>query len=148
MPITGVFGIQKFSRQGCGMAVFAFSCSTKQQRVLCVYCASAGKPAGVIAEQQEDPQMKIFAEQALSAVSWIQRDDKVIRQVFTDMIDTQIAGDQPLQQTIMNAETKINSLIKSDMRKLFSCHPYYLFRTSRAFSVWRCAIYSCVSAAN
>ncbi len=86
-----------------------------QQNSSAYYASIARRPGSqrsVIAEQQEDPQMKIFAEQALSAVSWIQRDDKVIRQVFTDMIDTQIAGDQPLQQTIMNAETKINSLIK------------------------------------
>ena len=72
----------------------------------------AGSQRSIIASQQEDPQMKIFAEQALSAVSWVQRDEKVIGQVFTDMIDAQIAGDQPLQQTILNAEIKINAMIK------------------------------------
>lgn len=79
------------------------------------YTAIARRPGSqrsVIAAQQEDPEMKIFAEQALSAVSWVQRDDVVIRQVFTDMIDAQIAGDQSLQQALTNAETKINSLMK------------------------------------
>lgn len=71
-----------------------------------------GSQRATIAAQQNDPQMKMFAEQALSAVSWIQLDEQVIRKVFTDMIDAQIAGDQPLQQTILNAETKINALIK------------------------------------
>ncbi|MEK7493773.1 MAG: extracellular solute-binding protein [Patescibacteria group bacterium] len=80
------------------------------------YYASAtqrpGSQRSIITTQQEYPEMKVFAEQALSAVSWVQRDDTVIRQVFTDMIDAQIAGDQPLQQTILNAETKINALMK------------------------------------
>lgn len=85
------------------------------QNISAYYASASQRPGSqrsVIAAQQEDPQMKIFAEQALSAVSWIQRDNAVIRQVFTDMIDTQIAGDQSLQQTIANAETKINSLMK------------------------------------
>ncbi|MBI5913618.1 extracellular solute-binding protein [Candidatus Azambacteria bacterium] len=87
-----------------------------QHDISAYYAAAAQRPGSqrsVIAAQQQDPQMKIFAEQGLSAVSWIQRDEKVIRQVFTDMIDAQIAGDQPLQQTIQNAETKINSLLKT-----------------------------------
>lgn len=86
-----------------------------QQNSSMYYASIARRPGSqrsVIAAQQEDPEMKIFAEQALSAASWIQRDDAAIRQVFTDMIDAQIAGDQPLQQTVLNAETKINSLMK------------------------------------
>lgn len=86
------------------------------QHNISAYYASAtqrpGSQRSVIAAQQEDPQMKIFAEQALSAVSWVQFDEKVIKQVFTDMIDAQIAGNQQLQQTILNAETKINAMIK------------------------------------
>lgn len=86
------------------------------QHNVSAYYASVTRRSGsrrsVIAVQQEDPQVKMFAEQALSAVSWIQLDDQVIKQVFTDMIDAQVTGDQPLQQAIANADTKINTLMK------------------------------------
>lgn len=86
-----------------------------QHNVSAYYASVTQRPGSrrsVIAVQQEDPQVKMFAEQALSAVSWIQLDDQVIKQVFTDMIDAQVTGDQPLQQAILNADTKINTLMR------------------------------------
>ena len=86
-----------------------------QHNISAYYASVTQRPGSlrsVIAAQQEDPQIKMFAEQALSAVSWIQLNDQVIRQVFTDMIDAQVTGDQPLQQAITNADTKINTLMK------------------------------------
>ncbi|MCR4323331.1 MAG: extracellular solute-binding protein [Candidatus Azambacteria bacterium] len=85
------------------------------QKDISAYYGTSGRPGAqrsVVAIQQKDSQMKVFAEQALSAVSWVQYNAEVVKQVFTDMIDTQIASDQPLQQTILNAETTINALIK------------------------------------
>ncbi len=86
-----------------------------QHNISAYYASVTQRPGSlrsVIAAQQEDPQIKMFAEQALSAVSWIQLDDQVIKQVFTDMIDAQVTGDQPLQQAILSADTKINTLMK------------------------------------
>ena len=86
-----------------------------QHNISAYYASVTQRPGSrrsVIAAQQEDPQMKVFAEQALSAVSWIQLDNQVIKQVFTEMIDAQVAGDQPLHQAILNADTKINTLMK------------------------------------
>lgn len=67
----------------------------------------------VIAEQQQDPNMKVFADQALSAVSWLQIDHAVISDVFVEMIESQISGDQTIKQTIENGERKINALMKT-----------------------------------
>ena len=66
-----------------------------QHNISAYYASVTQRPGSlrsVIAAQQEDPQIKMFAEQALSAVSWIQLDDQVIKQVFTDMIDAQVTG--------------------------------------------------------
>lgn len=79
------------------------------------YLTATGRPAAqkdLIVRQQQDAQMKVFANQALSAVSWIQMDANVIKDVFTQMIDTQITSDQSFRQTLDSGESKINSLTK------------------------------------
>ena len=119
MPITGVSVYKNSLSKDAAWRFPRFLAQQNSSRVLCVYCASAGKPAERDRRATGRPADEYSPSRRFPAVSWIQQDDKVIRQVFLDMIDTQVAGDQPLQQTIMNAETKINSLIKSDMRKLF-----------------------------
>jgi len=79
------------------------------------YLTATGRPAAqkdLIVHQQEDPQMKAFANQALSALTWIQLDANVIKDVFTQMIDTQLTSDQSFQQTLSAAESKINATVK------------------------------------
>lgn len=72
-----------------------------------------GSQKSVIADQQQDPNMKVFADQALSATSWLQLDHEVISDVFVEMIEAQISGDQSIKQTIENGERKINALMKT-----------------------------------
>lgn len=79
------------------------------------YLASTGRPAAqkqFIANQQKDEKMKIFADQALSAVSLPQVNEKVIRDGFTEMIEAQISGDQSFSQTLQTAEAKMNVLLR------------------------------------
>lgn len=81
------------------------------------YLTETKRPAAqkqLIAEQQKDPLMKAFADQALSAVSWPQRDEKVVREVFTEMIETQITTDRPFRQTLDAGAAKMNA----EFRKL------------------------------
>src|SRR3989344_70483 len=67
----------------------------------------------LVLEQQGNSEMKIFADQALTAVSWIKKGKSVIDQVFLDMIEGQISSSQTAGQMIIKvAENKINSSIK------------------------------------
>ncbi len=79
------------------------------------YLALTGRPAGqrqLVEGQQQDQKMKVFADQALSAVSWPQPDSTVIEDAFVEMIETQITSDQRFRQTLAAAEAKINSLLR------------------------------------
>lgn len=74
---------------------------------------TSGSRKSVIAEQQQDQNVKVFADQALSAVSWMQLDRAVISEVFVEMIESQISGDQSIKQTLESGERKINALMKT-----------------------------------
>ena len=85
----------------------------ENQKYFASVMQTAGSRKSVIAEQQQEPSVKVFADQALSATSWLQLDHDVIRDVFVEMIEAQISGDQSVKQTIENGERKINALMKT-----------------------------------
>jgi len=70
----------------------------------------------IIVKQQQNEELKVHADQALSAVSWLQLDEQIITQVFTEMIETQISSDQPVRQTVRQGEIKLNSLLNNQIR--------------------------------
>ena len=71
------------------------------------------KPLSKLENGLKNSEMKIFADQALTAVSWIKKGKSIIDQVFLDMIEGQISSSQTAGQMIMKeAENKINSSIK------------------------------------
>lgn len=79
------------------------------------YLSLTGRPAAhkvLIQKQQQDQRMKVFADQALSAVTWLQRDVSVIRNAFIQMIDAQATSDQTPLQTLSTAEVEINALLR------------------------------------
>lgn len=79
------------------------------------YLAATGRPAAhkaLIQKQQQDQKMKVFADQALSAISWLQRDAAVIRNAFVRMLDAQATSDQTPRQTLSAAEVEINALLR------------------------------------
>ncbi|MEK7519868.1 MAG: extracellular solute-binding protein [Patescibacteria group bacterium] len=96
-------------------AAWQFVSFLAQSGVSRAYLAATGRPAAqrtLVVEQQQNPAMKAFANQSLTAVSWAQPDATVVRDVFLEMIEAQITTDQPVKQTIQNGESKINALVK------------------------------------
>ena len=79
------------------------------------YLSATKRPASqktLVLEQQQNPGMKAFADQALTAVSWIKKGKDIIDQTFLDMIESQISSSQTSGQAIKDAENKINSSIR------------------------------------
>ena len=79
------------------------------------YLNTTKKPAAqksLVVEQQSDPRLGVFATQGLTAFFWTQLDESVIKQVFREMIETQLTSDQPSSLAIKSAEAKIKSLMK------------------------------------
>ncbi len=66
----------------------------------------------VIAKQQQIPDLKVFADQALTAVSVNRIDFALLRSVFTQMIESQVSGDQSLRQSLQNAASTMNASLK------------------------------------
>ncbi|MBX4211739.1 MAG: extracellular solute-binding protein [Candidatus Yanofskybacteria bacterium] len=62
--------------------------------------------------QRNDPDLGVFAVQALSAVSWYQPDDVAIEKIFADMIDAVNFGSSTVRDALDAAETKVNVLMR------------------------------------
>lgn len=61
----------------------------------------------VIAKQQHNPDLKVFADQALTAASLNQIDFAALHDAFIGMIESQISKGEPLRQSVQNAFSKI-----------------------------------------
>lgn len=84
------------------------------RNVLYNYLQKAQRPSprrDLSAFQQEDPNLKIFATQSLSAVSWYPADKLALDRIFEEMIESALGG-SPLQEVIVEASKKINQLIQ------------------------------------
>ncbi len=78
------------------------------------YLAQTNRPAArrdIIDVQRNDPQLGVFAVQALSAKSWFQTDNIAIDQIFADMIDDINLGRNNIRSALRAAESKINTLM-------------------------------------
>ncbi len=67
----------------------------------------------LIDQQKTDPDLGVFAEQALTARSWFQVDNAAIEAIFSDMIDAVNLGGQSFQQAIRAAEARVSVLMTS-----------------------------------
>lgn len=75
---------------------------------------AANRPAArrdLIDQQKTDPDMGVFAEQALAARSWFQVDNVAIETIFADMIDNVNLGKQTLLDALKAAEAKVSVLM-------------------------------------
>ena len=75
---------------------------------------AAGRPAArrdLIELQRTDPDLGVFAEQALAARSWFQVDNVTIETIFADMIDAVNLGRQSIQDALRAAEAKVSVLM-------------------------------------
>lgn len=79
------------------------------------YLSITKKPAArrdIIETQKTDPEIGVFAEQALSARSWYQIDNTAIDKIFADAIEDVVAGKSSVSQALSEAEEKINVLTR------------------------------------
>lgn len=78
------------------------------------YLNASGRPAArldLISQQQDDPDLGVFARQALTARSWLQVDNQAIETIFADMIDNVILGRQTVQQALGRAQSEVSVLM-------------------------------------
>lgn len=112
-PAYWGFGVYKSSQNKD--AAWQFLKFISQPDMSRYYLSITKKPASrkdLVVEQQSDNWLGVFATQALTAYTWVQLDEKVIKGAFGDMIEAQISSDETPTQTIKKAEAKINSLMK------------------------------------
>jgi hypothetical protein len=78
------------------------------------YLDATNRPAArrdLIDLQKTDPDLGIFATQALSARSWYQVDNRAIEKIFADMIDDVNLGRANYKDAIQSAESKVSVLM-------------------------------------
>jgi multiple sugar transport system substrate-binding protein len=78
------------------------------------YLNAASRPTArkdIIDQQKNDPDLGVFAEQALSARSWFQIDNVAIETIFADMIDNVNLGRQSVHDALKAAEDKVSVLM-------------------------------------
>lgn len=79
------------------------------------YLEETRKPAArrdLIQEQKGQPVLGVFAEQALTAKTWVQLEDSATEEIFSNMIDEVISGKSNAYEAITTAESRFNNLIK------------------------------------
>ncbi|HXK36223.1 MAG TPA: extracellular solute-binding protein [Candidatus Paceibacterota bacterium] len=80
------------------------------------YIGLAGRPSArrdYIQQQQADPAIGVFAEQALNARSWYQVDNIALETIFADMIDAVNFGRSSVRDALEDAEAKVSVLMSS-----------------------------------
>ncbi len=80
------------------------------------YLNAAARPTGLKAlvdQQKNDPDLGVFAAQALTARSWYQADPQAIDAVFADMINAVNRGQQSVSNALRSAESKVSVIMSS-----------------------------------
>ncbi|MBU1178108.1 extracellular solute-binding protein [Patescibacteria group bacterium] len=78
------------------------------------YCETTGRPASrrdVVNDQLQNPDQKIFAQQALTAQSWYQADPSTIESIFTDMIESVALGEKEAKKALDDGVSKTSVLM-------------------------------------
>lgn len=78
------------------------------------YLTATLRPSGrrdLIDLQKDDPDLQVFALQALTAKSWYQIDNQAIETIFADMIEDVNYNRRTIRDTLDNAESKVNVLM-------------------------------------
>ncbi len=80
-----------------------------------IYLSETAKPAArrdLVEKQLEDPYMKIFAQQALTAQSWARPDSEQTDAILADMIDNVVSGKFSAYEALKTAQSRINNLLR------------------------------------
>ncbi|MGD0977452.1 MAG: extracellular solute-binding protein [Minisyncoccia bacterium] len=81
------------------------------------YLNISGRPAArrdLISAQESDPDIGVFAKQALSARTWYQVDSSAIETIFANMIDAVNHGRASIHDAIQTAESQVNVLMQKN----------------------------------
>ncbi|MEE8131629.1 MAG: extracellular solute-binding protein [Candidatus Paceibacterota bacterium] len=79
------------------------------------YLESSGHPPALrtlVNQYLNDPDLGVFAQQALTARSWYQPDSTAVKQIFSDMIESILNGRLVSNKALEQAENEISSLMK------------------------------------
>lgn len=79
------------------------------------YLEATKKPTArrdLISWQQNDPDLGVFAQQALTAHSWYQVDNSTIETIFADMIESVVLGEATVEDAIFKAAKQVTLLMK------------------------------------
>jgi len=79
-----------------------------------IYLANTGTPPAlrsIIKEKLNDPELGVFAKQALTARSWSQIDNRAIEVSFSKMIESVMEGRLRTDQALRQAESEITQLM-------------------------------------
>lgn len=86
---------------------------TANQQFAEQYLQLSGRPPALrtlIQKYSNDPDIGVFAQQALTAESWLQPDDNEVRKIFSSMIESILSGRLTAKEALEEAENRINSL--------------------------------------
>jgi ABC-type glycerol-3-phosphate transport system substrate-binding protein len=78
-----------------------------------IYLQAAKKPPALkslIEKYKNDPEIGVFARQALTARSWRQPDSAAVKQIFSNIIESVLTGRLNSEQALRQAENEINEL--------------------------------------
>lgn len=80
-----------------------------------LYLTATKKPAArkdLIEKQKEDPELGVFAVQALTAKTWKRPKDSLVEPILNGMIDSVVSGKLTAREALEIAASRINTLIK------------------------------------
>ena len=86
--------------------------ATTNPRASEIYLQAAKLPpalTSLIEKYKNDPELGVFARQALTARSWRQPDSNVVKQTFSNMIESILNGRLNSEQALRQAENEINA---------------------------------------
>ncbi len=105
--------VSKFSKNSVAAWRFLVYLSSAPGAV--PYLNSAGHPAArrdLIDQQQNEPEIGVFAKQALSAKSWYQADNLAVENILADLIDDVNFKRRTIAEALRAAENKITLLMQ------------------------------------
>jgi multiple sugar transport system substrate-binding protein len=81
-----------------------------------LYSELTGRPASrrdVIEEQLDDPVLKVFSKQALTARSWYQADSEANEGIFSNMIQSVALGEVEVEEALNDANKQVTAVMQA-----------------------------------
>lgn len=79
------------------------------------YLNQTKKPAArrdLVEKQLNDPYMKVFAKQALTAQTWLRPDSNQVDSILGEMIDNVVSGKMTIFESLQTANSRVTSLLR------------------------------------